>query len=611
MNVTRAPARPGDDPNTIRAFDPYGREILVAAEEWRTRVLPGALKAAWDDPELLSGLIVGAVNDGFASDALDAAEHLHRIDPNPARAVCVHGIVLMKTGQLDRAEQVLQSFLDANGDDGAVLTNLAKVFAERKHVDKAERTLARALDVDPNQDNALLWQMAIQRERGGSGAARQALERVAALPASWLAELWLASLALERRELTEALAYYDESLATAGAETPTHVLMQMSGDLGKAGHLVELLRLTVPRFRPERHGLVVGNNLIKAHIDLRQHDEAAGIVDALYALKRPEWSDTLGHWERELAKARAAQATVAGPASAERVAIAIEAPIWLPSTSPASMLFRKPAPVGPTIHFVGSTVEMSARLARQGQGFADPGRLSRALPLFLAEQVDMSTGAACVALVPWRKTAPIGFAVTGTPWTDDDALRVSTASDYVVVTHLTALTRQWSARARVLRRADAARIGETTVLFDATGHDMAMFSLGRQVVDMLRGAGVVTGPPPPAYVVPMPLADYFVRLEQLLALRCTPTNDSERAFLSGEREILAGNLRLCLDAPHSFPARLLLAETVASMRALRPQAVDEFAERLAALQAERPLAEAEQRAVEQVLAGSATSNELH
>ena len=53
--------------------------------------------------------------------------------------------------------------------------------------------------------------------------------------------------------------------------------MQISGDLGNAAHLPELLQLVEPHFVAEVHGLPVGNNLIKAHLDLGQLDAARGL----------------------------------------------------------------------------------------------------------------------------------------------------------------------------------------------------------------------------------------------------------------------------------------------------------------------------------------------
>lgn len=294
------------DPNLIRVFDEFGRE-LITKEHWRKNVLPGTLKKNWDNPEQLYGTIVGSLKDGFFSDVLEAAKHLWHIDPVQARGACIYGIVLTKNDRLDEAEDVLRSYIQKHGEDGYVLTNLAKVYSARNETQKAEETLWHALEVDPNQDNGFGWYAAIYRERSGDEAGLEALRRVAALAGSWRAQLWLARAALESHDLEKALAYYHQSLSRIGDKVPADFLMQMSGDLGKHGHLAELVDLTEHRFVPEVHGLQVGNNLIKVHLDLGQIEAARNILDQLYALKRPDWRPQLSFWDTEIAKVRLSQ----------------------------------------------------------------------------------------------------------------------------------------------------------------------------------------------------------------------------------------------------------------------------------------------------------------
>ena len=46
----------------------------------------------------------------------------------------------------------------------------------------------------------------------------------------------------------------------------------------------------------------VGNNLLKAYVDLRDSTSARRILDQLYAQQRPDWRDQLLFWEREIDK---------------------------------------------------------------------------------------------------------------------------------------------------------------------------------------------------------------------------------------------------------------------------------------------------------------------
>jgi tetratricopeptide (TPR) repeat protein len=110
---------------------------------------------------------------------------------------------------------------------------------------------------------------------------------------------------LDARDLQGALKLQREALGILGDDVPAEALMTMTGDLGKRGFLAQLIELGASRFVPERHGILVGNNLIKAYIDSGRIDEARAVVERLYKLNRPDWRQSLQYWEAQLLKASA------------------------------------------------------------------------------------------------------------------------------------------------------------------------------------------------------------------------------------------------------------------------------------------------------------------
>ncbi|EJO28138.1 tetratricopeptide repeat protein [Achromobacter marplatensis] len=293
-----------DSDQMIRAYDAQGREVLVTREQWRQNVLPSAIEQDWNDADRLAGLIIQSLNDGFIDEMVGPAERLVELDPNPERAVVLQAIVYMKQDRLDDSERVLQAFCAQHGETGIVLTNLAKIHAERDDEARALDTLWRALQRDPNQDNGLGWFEAIHRDFGGDAAGITAMRKVAALPGSWRAQLWLARGELGSHNYAGAIALYNEALSRAGDPAPADLLMQMSGDLGNAGRIADILELAGPRFQVPAHGLQVGSNLIKANLLLGRPDDAQRILDQLRALDRPDWQEHLAYWDAQLAEGR-------------------------------------------------------------------------------------------------------------------------------------------------------------------------------------------------------------------------------------------------------------------------------------------------------------------
>ncbi len=583
-------------PDAVRAFDQYGREVMVPRDEWRTNVIPGMLKEAWENPDQLYVLILNSLNDGFAPEMLDAAQHLAEVDTLPARGACMHGIVLMQLGRREEAKKIFEEFTANKGEDGSVLVNLARIYAEDGDAEKSRATLERAVEIEPNHDNGLGWMAALANERGGDAAVKETLERVSQNPTSWRAQLWLARGELSTGNLEAAKALYQQALEHAPKPVPADFLMQVSGDLGSKGHLMELIEFTAPHFVPEWHGLPVGNNLIKALVDTNNLVAADQVKAALYALNRPDWKEPLAFWDKEIARVRTAQANAAGAAQEIQIGmLRVDGPIWSPPGTPGRTLFQEKGAAAPKVTFLGGTAEAPEQPGENRMQIADAiGRMTRSLPLFFSEQVQMRTAAAGRAMVPWAVGATSGFVVSGQVWPDATAVEAvkvpENLSDYVVTTHLDAEVEPWTAMLAFIRTSDGTRIGELEAEFSPAEPEKGLAELADEVVELLSVLGPAT--PSPAYEVPGPstFGSYLMRLEQMLAIRCAAMDGVPPTFLNGEREILEAGLDLCLAEPENVPARLLFFGSFEALRRMRPAVEAEFAEKIANLKRDHPLA---------------------
>lgn len=574
-------------PDSIRAFDQNGREILIPREQWRTEVLPQMLQELWSSPEQLYGLIISSLNDGFLNEVAGAAEHLYRTDTIPVRGTCLWAIVLLNQRRVAEAESVLTGFLAEHGEDASVLTNLAKVQADKGDTDLRDSTLWRALELDPNIDNALGWYASLAAERGGDPAAEEALERIRLIPGAWRPQLWLARGALaSTNDLPRAMELYREALGRAPKPVPGEFLMQMSGDLGGRGHLGELLDLTGPEFVPEVHGLAVGNNLIKALIDTGDLDSARSIQQTLAAQNRPDWAQALGYWDGELGRL---SGTAPAQVDVQVGMLRVDGPIWLPDHSAARAEFGQKPAGGPHVTFLGGTAETPEDTSIYTPQHVEAlGRLTRSLPLFLAEQVSMRTAAEGRTMLPWavgnNSTQPSGFVVSGQVWPDEMARQTVSdpahRPDYVVTVHIDAESEPWSAELAFIRASDGTRIGVMHQRFTPVDPEAGLRRLADEVVELLSAA--VAEVAQPRYIIPAGLAfpDYLLRLEQLLAVRCASMDGVAPTFLGGEREILEGNLNMVQRTPDSLPARLVARETLAAMGKVRPEIAAEFMPRI-------------------------------
>jgi tetratricopeptide (TPR) repeat protein len=604
--LQKPPAKSADSSTSegepIKAFDKFGRELLISRRDWIDGVLIGQIKKEWNNPDALAGILIQSFNDGIFTEVEEAAKQLRTIDPNPSRGATLLGIVYLQTARPAEAERVFSAYLKQHGEDGVVLTNLAKAQAAQGRDGEAEQTLWHALELDPSQDNGLGWYEVMHREKGGPAAGVEALKRIAALPGSWRARLWLARAALEARDLDAALSLYQESLHLAGSPVPTDLLMQMSGDLGNHGHIPEILDLAGPHFDVEIHGITVGNNLIKASIDTGHLDSALEIIRKLEACQRPDWRENLGFWESELQKARL---QTQAPVPAEKVSMTmlqLTGPLWLMADHGTSRSVPPRAPDAPHIVFLGSSFE-SARIPSEmmAQPSDGPGRMSRALPLFLNETVHLHSDARTTTLVPWITNGGGGFGLFGRApdlaemahqarqWTA--GADGAQAADFLVGTHLVTCGENWKLQVSLVRSIDGKTLSSHSYDFaEADFRRIADRVTADLLADLSTEAGIASRTPPAATQVQAAELDHYLfRLEQTLAVRCGTMEGTERGFLSNPAEILDGMLYLCLQNPAHLPSRILLWRVLDGLKKREPELVKSMGAKVKELQAGHPL----------------------
>jgi len=279
-----APAQAPSD--MIRMFDREGQAVMITAQEYRTGVLPQTLAAASAEPDQLYGILVDAFGRGWFEDGLESARRLLEIDPIRERAANLLGIALMRTGQLDEAQSVLEAQVEIGGLTGVVQTNLAKIQADRGDAEGARRMLWEAIELDPNLPNSVDWWGALARDRDGEEGWERAMESVAALEGSWRAQLWLARAALERDEVERAVELYRGAIPRA--REYGDALMMISGDLGRSGQLRQAVDLVGPVYDPNQHGPSAGFNLVHAWLQLGERAGGLEVVERLEALGRAD-----------------------------------------------------------------------------------------------------------------------------------------------------------------------------------------------------------------------------------------------------------------------------------------------------------------------------------
>ncbi len=378
---TSAVRRPDE---LITVYDERGRELKIKRRDWVQSVLGPQIEKVWNDPEGLYTQIVQGLRDDLVEQVASAAEHLVELDAESERALILAGIVRMEGGDLAGAERALTRSIELRGETGIVATNLSKVYDRRGEKDRSLATLRRSLELDPNQDNGLLWWAALAKEQRGQVGFIAALEGIAGLPGAWRPHLWLARNKLEQGDCAGAITLYEHALSLA-ADQPD-VLMMVTGDLGKAGALEDLVRLAAHRYKPETHGPPAGMNIAHALKDLGRTEEARGMVRRLQAMGWAPMAAALAEMDSQIAASALPRRDDSVPAIA---ATAFDAPLWTRGLFDPTWLLPARADDVPYLVLFTLANEMLAGTPAQVQRSDKDGGLTRAIPLYLAETLQL------------------------------------------------------------------------------------------------------------------------------------------------------------------------------------------------------------------------------
>lgn len=408
----------------------------------------------------------------------------------------------------------------------------------------------------------------------------------------WCPQFWFAHEALEAKDIPKALTLYKEALEHM-KPVPGDALIQISRDLVNHGLVKELTEICAPVFDVKEHGLQVGNNLIKAYLDLKDTPKARGILEQLHALQRLDWREYLVAWEGAIAKQEKGGGPANDSAKIEIEWLPVEGPIWARSSVPFSeMLPTKPDETVRVAFLCGSVEAPPTELGDQAalQTTDALGRFTRGLPMFLAERVHIKTTATATVLVPWLKSG--GFALARSPYTLDALGSIEQKPDYLIFLHVTAKEEPWLAKLSIVRVAGQKVLADWEMTVDPKDAAGAINAIVKRTLRELQALAHVTLQSSTESLFAPTIArlpSYVACLEQALAIFCSAHAPDKTPSLYDERNIIDNLFELCRRETDNVTMRMLLLSTVERESRARPDVVRDYRQRLEGLQREFPL----------------------
>lgn len=412
-----APGKPAP-PEFVEAADALGRRVKLPREEYRKTVLPELLKAHGNDPDRLTAVILQGLRDGFAGELVAAANRLAVLDKDPERGLSVLAVVQRDSGDLDAAEFTLNELQQKRPQSPGARVGLAMLAEQRGDAAKCEELLWAALQLDGNHADAVHGWLQVRHRLVGDAGYRAEVEKLVALPGTWRPQLWLARLDLQQGRADAAAALYRDVLARAPGESDA--LVMAGTDLVRANRHDLVAELVAPRFQPGRHHPHAGLALLHHHLQTQQHEPGSSLLHQMHLHYGHLVGDQLQPFTAEFDRLRLAKLPPPPPLPPNpRIGLyRLDRPVWYAGLEDPQWLLPQKQP--------GCKQVLVMSLAVDGQPNLPPGReeelgrLTRSVPLFLAEQVWLSTPHRGTAALPM--TEPGGWAVMGRPWPEEQLL---------------------------------------------------------------------------------------------------------------------------------------------------------------------------------------------
>lgn len=563
----------------ITVCDSYGRPVRITRTEWKDNLLMPNIQKAWHDADALYGFILQALQDNFIPEMIGAAAQLVTIDTNIERSHTIQAIIQLETGSLDEAETTLQHAIEHIGETGILLTNMAKIHDLRAETAARDATLWHALELDPNQENGLGWWLALQRETLDTEHYQAALQRISALPDSWRAQLWQARTHLEQAEYSQAKALYRQILPRASQHDDA--LMMMAHDLSAHQQPAWVIDLVAPYWNPDQQNPQIGLHVLQAYLTQEQVFPAEALLHQLYALEIPHLKNQLDQLANQLQQLKHALDAAENHAPVNPLSIEImelEKPVWSYGLHAPDWLFTAKKEAAPIISFFSFFKQSTTSTKPETQQEDELGRLSRSIPLYLAESIHYWTDYQANTLFP--VVPDQGAVIFGASGADPSiCAQFKGNSRYFVTGEIAEQEQDWTITARLYDCTNDTCIWEEIIPATTADIGSSVLKLEFKLLDQVKLRR--TYPQDDFYERPSPdaMTTYLTALGQNLMLSLVANELLTPSRLWGERNMLEWPLQMALHWPQATVPKLMYIAALAKAASYQSPIVPEFKHR--------------------------------
>lgn len=282
----------------IEFTNEHGQRVELPREVYREKIISYNLERFWNDKEMLRQFASDLLQKEFTEDAAKAADRLLELYGPIEPALIFRAIVHMQAKNFEDAKKILAYVIQNYPNSGNAYTNLAKIFAYEGDEEQAFGLLEAGLVKDPNQDNGLDWYVANFVEHGKTKELMERLEIFGQQEGAWRPQLIMGRLALKEGNLLLAMEKFKEAIEKSGQNEVT--VMNVTGELGQAGYVYQLIQFAEQYWKPTFEYPYVGFNYANALIATDQKQRAVAVLKAMLPHVGKEYKDVVNRFLEQL-----------------------------------------------------------------------------------------------------------------------------------------------------------------------------------------------------------------------------------------------------------------------------------------------------------------------
>lgn len=284
--------------DVIEFTNEHGQRVEVPREFYLEKIILPTMEKLWDDKDSLRQFAMDLVNKEFYAEAAKVADRLLELYGPIEPALIFRAVVHMHQQELEQAKSLLIYVIKNYPNAGSAYTNMSKILVMEGNEEKAFEFLEAGLVKDPNQENGLDWYVANFVEHGKTKELIERLELIGQEEGAWRPQLIMGRLAMQAGDLLHAMEKYQEAITKSGDSEIT--IMNVTGELGQAGYVYQLIQFAEKYWKPTFEYPYVGFNYANALIATDQKQLAVNVLQAMLPHIQPQYKEVVQNFLEQL-----------------------------------------------------------------------------------------------------------------------------------------------------------------------------------------------------------------------------------------------------------------------------------------------------------------------